>query len=736
MLALSLLLAAGVGAHAVTPTEKVITLLEDLKAEVETDGQEEATLYDTFACFCQSMTESKSEAIKVEQDNIDTFNSEIEAQSIVSKNKAIEIQENNQQIAEVIKTRATTEQRREKEKEKYETNSADLNKGIANLEAAVTDLQAGLGGAAALMTLKKSVRRTVVMADLLGLAHNEKQKKAIAQLLQENEDQAPPANEGSGDIITTMNDLLTDFKDQKSKIDSIEGQNKADFTASMTALKEQEDSANTAKDDAQRAKDDADEEVAKNSKDLEEENAKYADDSLYLADVTQKCELKAREFDQHSKTRSGELEALSSAIDIIKDRVKGNADESVKRAALLATKVKVTSGMEADITVEEKEMDQDDLAGIADLDKWSLLQTSNPTTPKTKLANLLSSKRTVSTQKQKLSAEALSKRTEKVAEALAEAGAKLKSPMLNAFALKLRTKLAFDPFVKVRKLVQDLIQRLVEEATAEATKKGFCDTEMGKSKHSRDVNMEEVQRLNAETEGLEAQKARLETEVSDLSGELAELDDALFKTTKLRSAEKAENEDTVAKSKAGLEAINDAKKVLEEFYSKAKKNDVSLLQAKASPVLEDMPEEPKGGAYKGGQEKAGGIMAMIEVIVSDFERTIKVTTQTEKDAQREFVEFERTTKSSIASKTNQKANAESSLKATTNQITNNMDLLSSRMKMLDDNLRELEELKPTCVDTGMSFQERTQKREEEIDALKNALCMLDNQDVEPDCPRR
>ena len=49
-----------------------------------------------------------------------------------------------------------------------------------------------------------------------------------------------------------------------------------------------------------------------------------------------------------------------------------------------------------------------------------------------------------------------------------------------------------------------------------------------------------------------------------------------------------------------------------------------------------------------------------------------------------------------------------------------MDLLGTRQKMLDDTLKELEDLKPTCVDTGMSYEERVQKREEEIDALKKA----------------
>jgi len=80
-----------------------------------------------------------------------------------------------------------------------------------------------------------------------------------------------------------------------------------------------------------------------------------------------------------------------------------------------------------------------------------------------------------------------------------------------------------------------------------------------------------------------------------------------------------------------------------------------------------------------------------------------------------------------------KAQAEQDLKSTDQSITESMEALSEHQKLLDDALKELEELKPTCVDTGMSYEERVAKREEEIDALKSAMCQLDAEGVEADC---
>merc|ERR1719353_2678508 len=188
---------------------------------------------------------------------------------------------------------------------------------------------------------------------------------------------------------------------------------------------------------------------------------------------------------------------------------------------------------------------------------------------------------------------------------------------------------------------------------------------MGEAKHNRDSNMRSIKEVNAELKLLEATKAQLDEEIATLTTEIADLNDSLTKETKMRADEKAENMDTLDKAKAGLAATKDAYDVLSAFYKKAAKGKVSLLQA--SPVDADAPAV-HSGAYKGGQQKAGGILAMLDVIISDFERTIKVTTKAEKASHREFVEFEKTSKTSIASKETGKSQAESDLKTTNAKI--------------------------------------------------------------------
>merc|ERR1719231_33820 len=52
--------------------------------------------------------------------------------------------------------------------------------------------------------------------------------------------------------------------------------------------------------------------------------------------------------------------------------------------------------------------------------------------------------------------------------------------------------------------------------------------------------------------------------------------------------------------------------------------------------------------------------------------------------------------------------------------------LDRETQILQKAISELIELLPVCVDTGMTYEERVALREEEIEGLKKALCVLQN----------
>jgi hypothetical protein len=158
--------------------------------------------------------------------------------------------------------------------------------------------------------------------------------------------------------------------------------------------------------------------------------------------------------------------------------------------------------------------------------------------------------------------------------------------------------------------------------------------------------------------------------------------------------------------------------VLKDFYEKN-----ALLQRSA----EDPPDAGFDGAYKGKAGKAGGIVGMLEVIESDFARTEKETTEAEDTAAKDYIEFERTTKVSKKTKEIALESKEAELKETEGAITTDKDAMQASQKTLDSTLTALQELHEACVDTGMSYEEKKEQREQELEALKKALCILDKQ---------
>merc|ERR1719218_477360 len=81
------------------------------------------------------------------------------------------------------------------------------------------------------------------------------------------------------------------------------------------------------------------EELAQAGKDLTVTQARLTDDQAYLKDLTEKCNLKSKEWDQRSQMRQDELTALTTALTIVKGKVAGSTTEKTVRFVQQASHV-------------------------------------------------------------------------------------------------------------------------------------------------------------------------------------------------------------------------------------------------------------------------------------------------------------------------------------------------------------------------------------------------------------
>jgi len=435
--------------------------------------------------------------------------------------------------------------------------------------------------------------------------------------------------------------------------------------------------------------------------------AELKDNQRYMKDLTEQCELKAREWDQQTTMRAGELDALSQALKIMETVQEKDIVNERAAALLLQQSKKGGSPQKKEDPVDADMISEDELVGgtLSFLQKKRVLQ---------KVVEMAGSTDAAA--------------RERVIKILKEKGVKLESTMLTSLASQIQA----DPFKKVKTLIQNLIERLLREAAAEATQKGWCDTELGKARTTRKFQEEKILDLSNQLAKDEAYKTELEEAIETLKEEIEHLNKDLEEATALRAEDKEMNLQTIKDAGEGLEAVRQAIAVLEEFYKGAAKGAVSLLEESASPVDEDRPEGTRSGAYKGKQTQGNNIIEMLKVIESDFDRTGRRTKEEEEAAHREFVKFNRETKVSITTKEADQKNKESELEETKLRIEENLNDLKKQQKLLDKALQELTALMPACVDTGMDYEERKEKREAEMEALKQACQALMPRDGEPE----
>merc|ERR1719327_1448076 len=369
------------------------------------------------------------------------------------------------------------------------------------------------------------------------------------------------------------------------------------------------------------------EEIAQHRTDLIEAESQLKDDEQYLNDMTARCEARANDYDQRSAMRGGELTALTGALEVLEQKVKGRADDVNVRAAFVQKAQAPTS-----------------------------VHAAEPVVAKT-IVKSVSLLQEVSESSESLSQEA---RRSRALAVLRKEGQRLNSLTL----LSLAERAAADPFKKVKGLIQKLIERLLTESKNEATKKGFCDTELGKARSERDSRWQEANDLSADLAKLEAKEDALVAELKQLKSDLKDEKKALKETTEEREDEKKVNMETLKTAKEGLEAVNEAIMILRTFYKQAAK--ASFVQA--SPVDEDTSGPGFSGNYKGKQDSSNAVFALLETIASDFDRTIRTTEKSEHSAHRDYVDYQQTADASIAGKTTKKELDEQDLETTLTSI--------------------------------------------------------------------
>jgi len=295
-------------------------------------------------------------------------------------------------------------------------------------------------------------------------------------------------------------------------------------------------------------------------------------------------------------------------------------------------------------------------------------------------------------------------------------------------AVAMKSNMSEDHFVKVRSMVKDLIKKLEADAAAEQDQKGWCDEEMKKQTEARDEAYANVEGDLASKTSAESKIALLKEQINELLKEIAEQKKALNEAQQLRSGEAKDNARTLRDATAGLAGVKKAMKILKAFYDGAFVQTQKYVPADAGAdgeTVADKAPDTFEGDFSGNQDQATGIIGQLDVIKSDFEGTIDATKAAEAEAKDEFSAYKTEAEADITEKEGVVKDKQAEVTTEKGNLADFKDDLSDHQKDKANSLGELAKLKPACVDTGSNYAEAVQRREQEIESLKNAFVILD-----------
>jgi len=673
----TLLLAALPLVHGVTPIEKVLEMMKTMASNGEAAKNAEAVKFSSFGEWCKNTIRIKGNEIDAGATKMDELNAEIEQCDVDIRSLTARIQELDEDVGRWTQDQAAA--------------SAVRGKEAVDFKATVTDYTETLDALAeAIATLKKQDfdrPQTALVQALVQVRSSNlvplSTKKALAAFLQQpvadsipdampNDMLAYSAPEAngyefqSGGVVDMLVKLQDEFKTKKAELEEEEMKAQQAFGQIMQQLGDNIENAEHEISKKTTLRAETEQAKSEAQGDLASTRQERNEDVAYDQDTKALCTQKTADFNARQKLRSDELGAINKAMEIIGSGAVAGAGEK-HLPALVQMKKRASS-----------------LAQLRSNQQQTPLQS-------------------------------------RISDFLAER-ARLSGSSLLA---QVSERVASDPFTKVKKMIKGLISKLMEEATAETEHKGWCDTELTTNQQTRKKKTEEVNTLNSDIEDLTATIAQLSQDNAELTVSLKDLAAAMSKATSERSESKAENTQTIADAKSAQTAVEEAMAVLKDFYAKSAEATAFSQQSPADDAPETFSKP-----YTGMGTSGGNVVDFLEVILADFSRLESETSTDEAMEAEEYKTFTFESEKDQALKENEKNHKTETKTSKESALHSAEQELKLTQEGLDKAVEYYEKLKPTCVDSGITYEERVKRREAEMQSLQEALKILSGTDVD------
>jgi len=645
------------------PVSKVITLLKDMVEQLEKEAKEDEEVYEAMSCWCETNDKAKTKAIADGEQAIADLTAAIEGFTALSSKLTNEIANLEKEVEENKDALEKATGVRKKEMAEFNEEETASLQTVSSLKGAIAALSKHQS-ASFMQTGASEVRKS--MADLKERLNKQQHILNLSKKQKKHLSaflHAPESFLETGVKGTSL--LQTDASAPSSQIFGLLKQMKEDFESNLAKSQEEEMKAQGEYEDVKKGKS---EEIAAGEAQIETKTGE-------LADSDEKNAVSKETLEETQVTLKADTEFLAN----LKEQCKNVDAEYEERTKTRQMEIGAVSKALAFLSSDEAQ----DLVSRT----FSFVQKSSR-----------------------------SKHMAKVSKLLSDAAKGSGDPRLSALAISAR----LDAFTKVKKSISDMIDQLVKEKEDEIKHKDFC--------------VDEITANEKETQAKEQLKNTLEEKIADLAETISklvklqaslkagvgELQVELKRASEDREKAGSEFQTTVADQRATQKLLAGALNILKGFYEKG-----ALIQQKSTTKQEPAgPPPPPGFKKAAPNAQSGGVMSMIQMIIDDAKAMEADALKAEEEAQIAFETFVTDTNASIEAKTKEGVTAaENQGKAEAEKVEKEMER-DGVADELSDLAGANADLHKDCDFTLKNFDVRQGARDNEIEALKQALSML------------
>ena len=297
------------------PIRRVVTLMQDMQKEIESEGEKEKELYEKFMCYCKGNTDNLSKAAEEASAAIESLSAAVKSEKAEKAQVTEELAQHKKDRADAKQDLEKATEIRNKENKAFVEESGDSKANLDAMNGAIKTLEKGMGASMFIQTPTATKLKALVQTLGMSSSVDASDRETVMAFLEQSGDYVPQ----SGQIVGILKNMKDDLDKSLNGAISDEEAAAASFAELKAAKRKEIEAATSAIESKTERAGQLAVSIVQNQNAADDATKELGDSQKFLANLAVACKEKTADWEARSKTRQEEIAAISEAIAVLND---------------------------------------------------------------------------------------------------------------------------------------------------------------------------------------------------------------------------------------------------------------------------------------------------------------------------------------------------------------------------------------------------------------------------------